>query len=636
MGARLAAVTGSLNGQVFHLDEGDLTIGRADSNVLAIDDPALSRQHCVIREREGHFEISDLDSRNCTFVNDVPVKERALEHGDRIRVARSVFVFLREDPPPAAETVHLDESEWVAGSTLSLPPLEALYLAPSQRPSALPVERVAHDLQALLKVGTLVNSSPSVETLARGLLESVFEFVPAERGAVLLAGPHPDEFASLLARGRSGEAEGPVRVSRTIVRRVLREGEAVLLNDLLQERPLVDAPSLVAERIASVLCVPLAVRDERLGVLYLDTREQAARFSEPNLQLLTVVAAVAAPALMSLLRAERLQDENRRLRSDLEVQHDMVGESPRLREVLQMIAKVGPADSTVLVLGESGTGKELAARAIHRTSPRAERPFAAINCAALTETLLESDLFGHEKGAFTGALAQKKGKLEVADGGTVFLDEVGELAPPIQAKLLRVLQQREFERVGGTRAIKVDVRVVAATNKDLRAAVRAGSFRQDLFYRLNVVSLRMPPLRERREDISLLAAYFVSKYGSRVKRRVLGLSDEARAALLAYDWPGNVRELENAIERAVVLGSGDLVRLEDLPEPVLESSSRDAPAPDDYYAAVREAKRQLIRKTLDDVDGSYTAAAKRLGMHVNYLHRLVRNLGLRPRAKPGG
>jgi Nif-specific regulatory protein len=252
------------------------------------------------------------------------------------------------------------------------------------------------------------------------------------------------------------------------------------------------------------------------------------------------------------------------------------------------------------------------------------------------ETLLESDLFGHERGAFTGALAQKKGKLEVADGGTVFLDEVGELAPPIQAKLLRVLQEREFERVGGTRAIKVDVRVVAATNKDLEAAVRAGSFRQDLFYRLNVVSLRMPPLRERREDISLLAAYFVSKYGSRVKRRVIGLSDDARGALLAYDWPGNVRELENAIERAVVLGSGDLVRLEDLPEPVLDSSSREVPAPDDYYAAVKEAKRQLILKTLDDVDGSYTAAAKRLGMHVNYLHRLVRNLGLRPRAKPGG
>jgi Nif-specific regulatory protein len=636
MCARLAAVAGALNGQVFRLDQGELTIGRADSNGLAIDDPALSRQHCVIRGREGNFEISDLDSRNCTFVNDVPVKKRALEHGDRIRVARSLFLFLREDPPLAAETVHLDESEWVAGSTLSLPPLEALYLAPSQRPSALPVERVAHDLRALLKVGTVVNSSPSVETLARGLLESVFEFVPAERGAVLLAGPHPDEFASLLARGRSGEAEGPVRVSRTIVRRVLREGKAVLLNDLLEERPLLDAPSLIAERIASVLCVPLAVREERLGVLYLDTREQAARFGEPDLQLLTVVAAVAAPALLSLLRAERLQDENRRLRADLEVQHDMVGESPRLREVLQIIAKVGPADSTVLVLGESGTGKELAARAIHRTSPRAERPFAAINCAALTETLLESDLFGHERGAFTGALAQKKGKLEVADGGTVFLDEVGELAPPIQAKLLRVLQEREFERVGGTRAIKVDVRVVAATNKDLEAAVRAGSFRQDLFYRLNVVSLRMPPLRERREDISLLAAYFVSKYGSRVKRRVIGLSDDARGALLAYDWPGNVRELENAIERAVVLGSGDLVRLEDLPEPVLDSSSREVPAPDDYYAAVKEAKRQLILKTLDDVDGSYTAAAKRLGMHVNYLHRLVRNLGLRPRAKPGG
>src|SRR5438876_12148167 len=225
----------------------------------------------------------------------------------------------------------------------------------------------------------------------------------------------------------------------------------------------------------------------------------------------------------------------------------MVGESPRMREVFQFIRKVAPTDSTVLIRGESGTGKELVARAIHRNSRRQNRPFVAINCAALTDTLLESELFGHEKGAFTGAVALKKGKIEVADSGTVFLDEIGELAPNLQAKLFRVLQEREFERVGGTRPIKVDVRLIAATNVDLNEASRTGKFRQDLYYRLNVVSLEVPPLREHPQDIPLLAAYFIARYSEKVNRRVAGISPKARTCLLHYSWPGNVRELENAI-----------------------------------------------------------------------------------------
>src|SRR5437016_14360712 len=237
----------------------------------------------------------------------------------------------------------------------------------------------------------------------------------------------------------------------------------------------------------------------------------------------------------------------------------IIGNQPGMKTLDCQIATAARSDLTVLITGESGTGKELVARAIHNSSARASAPFVSFNCGAITETLLESELFGYEKGTFTGATAQKKGKLEVANGGVVFLDEIGELAAALQSKLLRVIQEREFERVGGTRSVEVDIRLIAATNKNLAEAVRAGTFRPDLFYRLNVVSVTMPPLRERMEDIAQLATYFINKYAKRCKVKAKPLSEEARACLLNYDWPGNVRELENAIERALVLGASDLI-----------------------------------------------------------------------------
>jgi transcriptional regulator with GAF, ATPase, and Fis domain len=297
--------------------------------------------------------------------------------------------------------------------------------------------------------------------------------------------------------------------------------------------------------------------------------------------------------------------------------------------VLGFVAKVAPTDSTVLITGESGTGKELVARALHQNSPRAARPFVAINCAALAETLLESEMFGHERGAFTGAVLQKKGKIEVADGGTLFLDEVGELAPPLQAKLLRVLQEHVFERVGGTRPIKVDVRLITATNRDLKEMTRTGGFREDLFYRINVVALEVPTLRERREDIPLLARYFASKYGERCNRRVAGITSGALDCLVSYQWPGNVRELENAIERAVVLGSGEMIRPEDLPESVLEAEPRGGPSVTRYHEALQETKKQLIVKAFKEAGGNYVETARLLDVHPNYLHRLIRNMDLK-------
>jgi Nif-specific regulatory protein len=288
----------------------------------------------------------------------------------------------------------------------------------------------------------------------------------------------------------------------------------------------------------------------------------------------------------------------------------------------------------VLVEGESGTGKELVARAIHRNSKRAESPFVAINCAAIAENLLESELFGHEKGSFTGAAAQKKGRIEMAEGGTLFLDEVSELAPELQAKLLRVLQEREFERVGGTRAIPLDTRLIAATNKKLSEAIESGEFRKDLYYRLNVVTLTMPALRDRTEDIPQLAEHFLSKAGRKCKTRVKSLSEQAQACLVKYDWPGNVRELENAIERAVVLGSGNVVLPEDLPETILEAG-----APSDgsakYLRSMKETKRQMIVQALRQAHGSYLEAAKALGIHPNSLLRLMRNLNVKASMKAG-
>jgi Nif-specific regulatory protein len=284
----------------------------------------------------------------------------------------------------------------------------------------------------------------------------------------------------------------------------------------------------------------------------------------------------------------------------------------------------------VLIVGESGTGKELVAREIHNRSVCATGPFVAVNCATLSESLLESDLFGHEKGAFTGAITQKKGKFEFADGGTIFLDELGEMPPQVQAKLLRVLQEGEFERVGGIRSIRSNVRVIAATNRDLKQALKSGGFREDLYYRLNVVQLTVPPLRERRDDILLLANYFISKHSEKCKRVVTGLSDAARSCLLQYDWPGNVRELENAIEHAIVLGSSEHVEVEDLPDQVMETAvSLENQSSIDYQSLVQNAKRQILLNAIESTNGNYSAAARLLGIHPKNLHRLIRSAGLR-------
>jgi DNA-binding NtrC family response regulator len=333
------------------------------------------------------------------------------------------------------------------------------------------------------------------------------------------------------------------------------------------------------------------------------------------------------------LERNELREENRALRAALPGGKPLVGVSGALRELVEQARKAAESKSTVLLVGESGTGKEVLARSIHAWSPRASRPFIAVNCVALSEELLESELFGHEKGAFTGAHQQKPGKFELANHGTIFLDEVGDIRESLQAKLLRVLQEHEFERVGGTKPIRVDIRVIAATNRNLEEAVKGGRFREDLYYRLNVVRLRLPPLRERREDIPGLAEHFLRKYCAETGKAIHGISAEAVDLLKAHPWPGNVRELENAVERAVVLGAGAEISPLDLGLRTIDRTVASLPGAEPrigpFHEGVEEFKRELIRRALEQAKGNQTRAAEILGLQRTYLSRLVKNLGLR-------
>jgi Nif-specific regulatory protein len=614
------------------LPDGEATIGRDPANVVAIVDPSVSRKHCLLRrEEDGRFSVKDLESRNGTLVNGNPVKEQFLHHGDEIATGDSLFLFLldEEDRAASASQVEFDDGQPMAETRL-IHPKEAVYLQPDRLLKELPAtSQVGRNLNALLKISRVLHAIRDLEELQAQLLDLIFEVVPAGRGAILLSDGEGQEFNSLYARTRQGGQPQLVRVSRTIARKVMKENVAILGVDIASSGNLREVESLVASHVRSLVCVPLSVFQRMIGCIYLDSTNAANRFNEEHLQLMAGVAGVSAVALDNARRLQWLEQENQRLSTEIRQDQSLVGEGSRMKEIFQFLARVAPTDSTVLIEGESGTGKELVAKALHRNSPRATKPFVAINCAAIPETLLEDDLFGHERGAFTGAATQKKGRLEVADGGVVFLDEIGELAPALQVKLLRVLQEREFDRVGGTHPIKVNIRLIAATNRDLEDAVRKGEFRQDLYYRLAVVKMTMPPLRERREDIPMLTRHFLQKYAMRCRVKAKPISREAMAALVHYEWPGNVRELENAIERSLVMGSSDMVLLEDLPESLLEQNAPEDITEGKYHGSVKELKKQLILDAVEQTGGNYVEAAGILGVHPNYLHRLIRNLGLK-------
>jgi len=629
---KLVGIAGPFKGMRFPVTADETTIGRDPENHCWTSDPSLSRRHCLLRREVDRVTIQDLGSRNGTVVNGIPISEQELQHQDQICIGDSLLVFLTEDATDIEKS-----SSVVLTQTVELGPAPvqvrqkafSLETGPGQLPIGEP-DRTSRNLNTLLTIATRMGGIRNRESLEWQLLGVIFDIVPADRAAILHCKGCDDAFDSAIAWDRIHGPGEPVEVSSTVVRRVFRERVGMLISDVGSQRNSPHTELLEQLGVHSLMCVPLLHSDSVLGMIYLDSSSASERIDQDHLEMMTAVAGLASLAIQNVQRWDELQEENRLLRGEISLEHNIVGRSPRMQAVYELIRKVAPLNSTVLIQGETGTGKELVARAIHRNSPRSARLFVAVNCAALTETLLESELFGHEKGAFTGAIAQKKGKLEAAESGTLFLDEVSEMTPALQAKLLRFLQEREFERVGGTRTIKADVRVISAANKSLTRMVDEHAFRKDLYYRLNVVAITMPPLRERREDIPFLAHHFIGKISKKCGLPSKRLSPEAQSILASYDWPGNVRELENVIERAMALGTAETLLADDLPENMVENAIPTGNTPSaTYYSAIKGAKTQVVLQAFQQAGGNYIGAAKALGLHPNSLLRLVRSLGLR-------
>lgn len=479
-------------------------------------------------------------------------------------------------------------------------------------------------IQALSEIAQTINTIQEIEPLLEKVLEIAMESLAADRGFILLKSAETSRgFDVRTSRNFSDKQISAItQFSTSVIQDVLNKGEPILLFEAQKDPIYKETESIVIQKIQSIACVPLSIKNRQIGAIYLDSLTQRSRFTDASLPFITAFANQAAIAIENANLYQNLRDENRQLREEMQRIHgfkEIIGQSPKMREVFEVVSRVLESDASVLIEGESGTGKELVARAIHYNGHRKDKPFMAIFCGSLPGTLLESELFGHKKGSFTGAVTDKRGLFEAADGGTFFLDEIGDLSPQIQTKLLRVLQEGEIRRVGENQIRKVDVRCISATNKVLSEMVQRGRFREDLYYRLNTISIQMPRLRERKPDIPLLAHHFLDKFTGKEKQKIKGFDKSALDALLSYSWPGNVRELENTIERALVMAKGDLITIEDLklPQDDVEDFA-------DEGLSLKESQRRLVKKTLDEQKGNVSETAKILGVSRRWLHYKIK------------
>ncbi|MHC4606564.1 MAG: sigma 54-interacting transcriptional regulator [Planctomycetota bacterium] len=604
--AHLKVLKGGNAGTSIAVEE-ELFVGRDPGNDIPVNDDTASRHHARLQRVDRAHVIVDLGSNNGTFVNGERVTERVLAHGDQVLIGKTLFVYESGavTRPAGAVTVRDGGTRRITVER-SLPAADA----------DLPADR---RLRLLYEISAALNSTLDRREMMDRLASSLLEALDAD--TVVVESPDEPEPA-VRTRGRP---KGTVTVSRTSMDRARLGREALLVAGPGAEP---SAESIVREKIASILCAPLRHGEEDLGVLYVDSRRGDRRFDQEDLLFVNAAAHAAALALRNARRFVETKSEVSELRSRVAGGAHIVGNDSNFRAVLDLADRAAKADSTVLILGESGTGKELVARRIHEASPRARGPFVAINCAALVETLLESELFGHEKGAFTGAVRRRKGKFESADGGTIFLDEIGDISPALQVKLLRVLQERRFFRVGGQQSVEVDVRIVAATNRELKQAIAEGRFREDLFYRLGVVTVTMPPLRQRRADIPLLVYHFLERVRERTKKAVTAAVPDAMDALVRYGWPGNVRELENVIERAVLLTDGNALALEALPAEIRGAEEPEVVAEDGWPVRIEEAEKLCVMRALQQTGGKKGEAAKLLGVSWPTLNKKIRRFGL--------
>ncbi len=562
------------------------SIGRDPENDVAVPDPALPATALHL-----HFDGRDWDAAAhdgaAMTVNGRSRGTCRLGPGDRIRVGGSEFLF---DPTPR----------------------------PATGPAPAPVVDVKVAREVLIRFSERLLGATDLARLLDELLDALVEVTQADKGFLILL--QDGEMSVRAARNVARETiEGAVsRVSDSIVRKVVETGKPLVVADALHDTEWSGSTSVVNLRLCSVMCAPLKQRGEVFGVIYLGNDNVVSLFDQRALDLLTVFTAQASLLVQNAMLLDALRRENTALREAAATRTygDLVGSGASMREVFRRIEKVASTDISVLVTGETGTGKEVVAREIHRRSPRGGGPFVAVNCGAIPEALLESELFGHVKGAFTGAVASRMGRFQAAAGGTLFLDEIGDMPPGLQVKILRALQERVVTRVGESRPEPVDLRVIAATNRVLEQEIERGTFREDLYYRLNVVSIRLPPLRERGDDVTVIARYFLQQYAREFASRVRGFTPAALVAMKKYAWPGNVRELENRVKKAVVLADRALVSAEDLdlsPE-VLEPTVP-------LSQATREFQKRYVNEVLERNAGNRTKTAKDLGVDPRTIFR---------------
>jgi Nif-specific regulatory protein len=468
-------------------------------------------------------------------------------------------------------------------------------------------------LDALMRISHTINTLQEPDVLLEKIMDIAVETVGAERGFLILS----SEAGGLTVRTARNISEQNIQnltnFSNSVVREVLQTGKALLSYDAQADARLQEMQSIVMNRIQAVACVPLKIKERPIGAIYLDSIKRRSGFTETSTTFLTTFANQAAIAIENAQFYQQLQEENRQLRKEAQKVHrfaDIVGQSPRMKQVFDMMSSVAESDATVLIQGESGTGKELVARALHYHGSRRDKPFVALFCGSLPESLLESELFGHKKGSFTGATSDKKGLFETADTGTFFLDEIADISPRLQTQLLRVLQEGEIKRVGENHVRHVDVRIVAATNKNLMEKIKDGSFREDLFYRLNVINIVLPPLRERADDLPLLTQHFLQKFAAKYKKPIHGFTTDALNLLAQHHWPGNVRELENTVERAVVLAKGALIGPAELRLSAEPNGHLSLPS----GMTLEQLAQHLVEQTLRETGGNVTHAATRLGV----------------------
>jgi Nif-specific regulatory protein len=671
--AYLVIREGSKWTDVFRLVPGrTVTIGRAPTNQIVIKDERCSRHHAELFCNKDRWVLRDLESRNGTLVGLERVEgDRILAPGEVIRIAHAQLAFvhdLSEAFPEnrvaiAAEDETAgqreDDSSVLASSELTMITHrrgQTRFLAPeSVDEEALATSKVAKAARRLFRLAFELARQTDVKKVAELALSGLFESTAIDAGGVLSL---PRGFNDIptgsdlkVIGSRSDTDVRYHRVSDFLATMVMREGEAVLARNVEDDSTLGGRDSQGDIHATSLVCAPIRQEGKVLGVIHLYSTDPQRVTDADDLEFALAVADMVALAITNLSVQQELsenllltKDEISQLRRQLGEHSEILGSSRGILQVQQEVARAAPSRATVLIRGESGVGKELVARAVHFASPRKNGPFVCLNCAALSETLLESELFGHERGAFTGATERKVGKFEAADQGTLMLDEIGEMSPTIQAKFLRVLEGHPFERVGGSKAIKVDVRVISATNRDLETAVAEGKFRRDLYFRLRVVEILVPPLRKRPEDIVELADYFLDRYMVEIGRRMKGYTTDARNEMLRYRWPGNVRELKNVIERAVVLARGEYVDVDDLKLSNIATASDSgdltphvgrlpgAASDGDFEVlTLAELEQRHIQDTLENFGWNKSQTAKTLGIERSTLDRKIRRYGLEPK-----